>query len=1231
MRKLLTTLLIAALVACYSIVPVSAGTIDGTATLTITPSITTAVAGTDAVEVTYTIKLTPPTGKAIGVFSFHLTAPTGETLPTDFFDSSNNTLIAYVDEDNMRYSSSKKTGIFTTYDYTPEESFFAASGTTETRRMTSEAQIMTIKATIAAGQVGSFALGAADFKAGLDGSGDFYTCEVKSTPVVVTGSLSGSQAVTIGTAPAIGAATSTVAATGTNFTAAFTNWKQGSTAVTSFDPNKTYTATCTLTPAANYKFASGAAAAIADSTSGSAGTSTVASDGSSLSFTYTFATPALPALTGSVGITGTEKYGETLTATPAATPSDATLAYQWYRDTEAISGATGSTYTVAEADINKTLKVTVTDTANKYSGSLEATTGTIAKADYSGTAVSAPAATKTATTITVTSPVDGQEYAVSTTGTAPTSASDWNTTGQFTSLMANTAYHVFTRVKETSTTLASASESSTITTDKLVQTITVPSVQQLTVNKTLDLSTLCSSDASGATLTYTIEAGTTGTTISGSTLTAGATVGEVTVTVNSAAVGAYDAAVGKTFTVSIVAKLTQAITASNVTATYGDTGKSVSATGTHGTVTYAVKSGTSAAVNSSTGALTINGAGDTVITISAAGDADYAAATKDVTVTVSPKTLSKSDLQYTGSAITKTYDGGFTCSLTAVSVKPASLVGSDTLAITGAAVYNSKDVASANKVTFTPAAITSGNYRLAATETIDINAAITQKTLTGTMVGTIVAQTYTGSQLKPEITVLDAAGITANDYTLSYGENINSGTDAGSITVTAKNNYTGSFTRNFTIVKAAAKTLADINVELKYTNTSEQTVDVSKLVPGSSNYTAVAGANSILDSYAVNAGIVSFKLKSSGPAAGNTATITVTIKSANYEDSTVAINITLIAKDVPTATANNITKTYDGNPVAASAITGTSSVPGTWSFKGTPALTNVSDSGTKTVVFTPTDSTNYAAVEKDITVTINKAKPAGTPSFTAINASGKTLDAAALSVGTITPAGTIEWDAGASTTAEANKAYGWTFAPNDTANYTTLTGTLTPYTVYSGGGVIAPTVQKPVISAGEGGKTALSEDGTNLTITPDEGYEIKSVTLNGVEQGAKTSLTGLKTGDKVTVTFEKKASETPLIDSIHAAKVVYPNATVVKAGKIKLTWLLTKETNVDYFEIFRSDSAKGPFKKFFITKNGDARAYWNNLNVKSGHTYYYKVRGVKLVDGVKVYTKISSIESVTAK
>ena len=86
-----------------------------------------------------------------------------------------------------------------------------------------------------------------------------------------------------------------------------------------------------------------------------------------------------------------------------------------------------------------------------------------------------------------------------------------------------------------------------------------------------------------------------------------------------------------------------------------------------------------------------------------------------------------------------------------------------------------------------------------------------------------------------------------------------------------------------------------------------------------------------------------------------------------------------------------------------------------------------------------------------------------------------------------------------------------------------------------GGGGAATTVQKPTITAGEGGKTSLSSDGTTLTITPDTGYEISKVTLNGTDKGAVGSLTGLKTGDKVTVEFVKKA-ETPAASSFNDVK-----------------------------------------------------------------------------------------------
>lgn len=97
---------------------------------------------------------------------------------------------------------------------------------------------------------------------------------------------------------------------------------------------------------------------------------------------------------------------------------------------------------------------------------------------------------------------------------------------------------------------------------------------------------------------------------------------------------------------------------------------------------------------------------------------------------------------------------------------------------------------------------------------------------------------------------------------------------------------------------------------------------------------------------------------------------------------------------------------------------------GIWSFKEGAALTNVAGSGSKTVVFTPAEPTINAAQETTNQVTINKATPAGTPGYTAIITSGRTLADAALNVGTIIPAGSIAWDDGDETTVTANTSYG---------------------------------------------------------------------------------------------------------------------------------------------------------------------------------------------------------------
>ena len=89
----------------------------------------------------------------------------------------------------------------------------------------------------------------------------------------------------------------------------------------------------------------------------------------------------VPALTGTVTITGDAKFGEQLTADVSGiTNNTGTLSYQWVRNTSNISGATGETYTLVEADISSTIKVVVTSSVE--SGSITSdTTATVEKAD----------------------------------------------------------------------------------------------------------------------------------------------------------------------------------------------------------------------------------------------------------------------------------------------------------------------------------------------------------------------------------------------------------------------------------------------------------------------------------------------------------------------------------------------------------------------------------------------------------------------------------------------------------------------------------------------------------------------------------------------------------------------------------------------------------------------------------------------------------------------------------
>lgn len=90
-----------------------------------------------------------------------------------------------------------------------------------------------------------------------------------------------------------------------------------------------------------------------------------------------------------------------------------------------------------------------------------------------------------------------------------------------------------------------------------------------------------------------------------------------------------------------------------------------------------------------------------------------------------------------------------------------------------------------------------GNYAGTASKTFTIRT----KALTADMIGDIAEQTYTGGPLTPELTVTNGTTplVKGTDYTVAYANNIEPGT--ATATVTGQGYYTGTVTKNFTIVK----------------------------------------------------------------------------------------------------------------------------------------------------------------------------------------------------------------------------------------------------------------------------------------------------------------------------------------------------------------------------------------------------------------------------------------------
>ena len=316
---------------------------------------------------------------------------------------------------------------------------------------------------------------------------------------------------------------------------------------------------------------------------------------------------------------------------------------------------------------------------------------------------------------------------------------------------------------------------------------------------------------------------------------------------------------------------------------------------------------------------------------------------------------------------------------------------------------------------------------------------------------------------------------------------------------------------------------------------------------------------------------------------GSIGTIRVLVRTRNYQDAVLTVNVSAVNKIVPQKQSIDVSTITYGEPLSKAGFTaftfvepGTSNpVAGTLAWKEPDKQL---EAGTQEAdwVFTPADGAKYAGATGTVTVTVDRANVTGAPKYTAITQSGKTVSDAALTVegGTFSRTGSVKWvdNAGnalpADTEVKQGTAYKWLFTPTDTKNYHTLSGEIVLWAAASNGG-----------SGGSssGGSSAPAEGSDVVTVENKVGAATEVITKTTVKD-AKTETTKNAQGQdvakmaavvsekiaeqlvnqavqnksdiiEITVSPDGKNSDAGAADSVKSTELTLPKSTVTSIAK----------------------------------------------------------------------------------
>lgn len=528
------------------------------------------------------------------------------------------------------------------------------------------------------------------------------------------------------------------------------------------------------------------------------------------------------------------------------------------------------------------------------------------------------------------------------------------------------------------------------------------------------------------------------------------------------------------------------------------------------------------------------------------GDKTYNVCTG--TVTVAQKELTITGL----SAADKPYDGNTTATVSGIAVLNGVLAGDTVTVTTGTAAFDSKN-AGAQTVTFSGYGIegaSASNYVLSA-QPASVTATISPKPVTITGV-TAENKTYDGNTtatidnpgtingiISPDTVTIKAG--TGTFASADVGENIEVTFSGFSLTGTDSGNYTlsaqpASTTANITKANYTG-TPNTVNVNVLINQDAAQTGSVSldqffQTIPAGAVITSVAPASgSVMASVSVADGVISYSSKANLETEGVTDAYSVTIETKNYNNITATLTFTTVAKTPVNISGVSVTgagKTYDGKSVsytgtpAAKTNDGkTVTVTGTYSYvwqeaDGTALASAPKDAGSYKLVITLDDPAYIGSAE--VSFTIAKAKITITAedaeAYTGSDMPKLSYTVTGLATGeslAVNPTLTCNADmdkpgeyaitaSGAAVPATGNYNETITYVPG------TLTVSRRPINV-------GPTYDIDVVDSDNGSvKASLgnASEGSviTLTVTPDDGYKLGSITVideNGDEVEVRRS------------------------------------------------------------------------------------------------------------------------------